>query len=212
MLEFLANASGATWQVTRESDGYRLTSSGLDSIDDSRELHEQAKRVVEVISGIMSLQFGSEGTIGIAGVGRIEVDRPMSQFVFPDAIRMEMGAGAPPLTVAFVRSSVLLGLTNDVFYKALRLYGSGDRSWSNLYPVFEIMQSSVGGALQEWASKSEIERFCRTANSPLVAGDEARHGDSQHAPPGKPMSKRGARLLIERLLHRWLESGRPKTN
>jgi hypothetical protein len=55
-----------------------------------------------------------------------------------------------------------------------------------------------------WSSRSQIEKFKRTANSASAAGDDARHGKKEGVPPPSPMSLSDAESLIEGMLRRWL--------
>jgi hypothetical protein len=90
--------------------------------------------------------------------------------------------------------------------RALRLIGQAETTWPGLYHLYEVVLGDVGGLIYDdgWASRIEVERFRRTANSPAVLGEHARHGRETTEPPSNPMSLREARDLVERLVRRWL--------
>jgi hypothetical protein len=103
---------------------------------------------------------------------------------------------------------VTLGRHDEKVADVLRVWGSrhaGD--WSTLFKLKEKIDAAVGGSLVErgWATKRELERFNRTANSHRILGDAARHGVQTSEPPAKPMTIEQARQLIDRLIRRWFE-------
>ncbi len=102
---------------------------------------------------------------------------------------------------------ILMG-NNDVA-DAVRIYCK-EQSWSNLYKVFEIIESDIGDKYitYGWATKKDAERFTRTANSRLAIGDDARHGHKKFAPPKNPMSLYEAKSLIRNILINWIRSKR----
>lgn len=62
--------------------------------------------------------------------------------------------------------------------RALRLFGSDVHDWVNLYRIYEIIESDMGGLIAMinlgWTSKLRVSNFKHTANSVSAAGDEAR--------------------------------------
>jgi hypothetical protein len=76
-----------------------------------------------------------------------------------------------------------------------------------LYNICDVIQKGTSGKkIEGWPSEKQIERFTRTACSPDVVGDEARHGVQKGDPPAKPMLLPEARLLIDTMLALWLEN------
>jgi len=94
--------------------------------------------------------------------------------------------------------------------RALRLIGQCEVSWTSLYHVYEIVLADVGGRIYDegWATRTEIERFRRTANSPAALGEHARHGRETTEPPTDPMALEAARVLVEGLVRQWLDDKR----
>ena len=107
---------------------------------------------------------------------------------------------------ADVQSWMTLASEDPNVAQALRLLGQGDVTCSGLYHLYEIVLGDAGGRIYDegWVTRSEIERFRRTANSPAVLGENARHGHETTEPPSNPMSQGDAQQLIEGLLVRWL--------
>lgn len=90
--------------------------------------------------------------------------------------------------------------------RALLVVGRADLNWADLYHLYEVVLADVGGRIYDegWASRTEVERFKRTANSPAVLGEEARHGRETTDPPPNPMSRPDATALVVGLARRWI--------
>ena len=84
--------------------------------------------------------------------------------------------------------------------QALRLLGQNSLTWAGLYHLYEIVLADVGNRIYDegWATQSEVERFRRTANSPAILGEHARHGREHTQPPPNPMSEDDAKTAHHR--------------
>ena len=95
--------------------------------------------------------------------------------------------------------------------RALRLRDKTSLSWTELYRLFEVIVDGSGGAdaivEAQWASRTQLRRFKHSANSVVVAGDEARHGVEPTSPPSDATTISEARSLVDILLARWLGDG-----
>ncbi len=107
-----------------------------------------------------------------------------------------------------VEEWVALANTDQKAAKALRLLGTREQSWTELYKLYEIVHSDVGNKVFEngWATRNKIRLFTHTANSAGAVGDDARHAKEELAPPPSPMPLLEAQTLIRRLVMRWLRS------
>jgi hypothetical protein len=101
-----------------------------------------------------------------------------------------------------------IALRSDDVRDALAILGRDDVRWHDLYHVFEIVESNVGERIHRegWATKAEVKRFRRTANSRRALGREARHGHKQYSPPKKPMALDQARKLVFGIVREWLRA------
>jgi hypothetical protein len=97
---------------------------------------------------------------------------------------------------------------NEKVRQALRFWVKGSENWADLYKVHEVIESDFGDAVYTngWASKIEVTRFTRTANSVEALGDQARHAKKYAEPPSKPMTIQEAKGLIKHLLEKWIDS------
>ncbi len=84
--------------------------------------------------------------------------------------------------------------------EAIEIFGGRPHDWVNLYRIFEIIEGRADIIGSGWASRSETERFTRTANHPDAAGPEARHARSSVQPPPRPMTLEEGVELIRRIM------------
>lgn len=91
-------------------------------------------------------------------------------------------------------------------YDALAVIGRKHLSWPELYLLFELVQSEVGGQMHElgWVSKAEANHFCHTANSYSALRSEGRHGRDLGRAPESPMEQSAAVAMIRALVLAWL--------
>ncbi len=108
-------------------------------------------------------------------------------------------------------ASILPSLkANKDVQEALYYLGAEGNVWSNLYKASEVVEEHVGGgkAVVEkgLCSRSAWERFRRTANHQEAIGRFSRHARSQAKPPPDPMTDSEARLFLDALVKRWIDS------
>jgi len=91
---------------------------------------------------------------------------------------------------------------------ALVILGRSSPSWSELYVVYELVQSNDGSRMkqEEWISHSDEKLFTRTVNSHISLRTEARHGKDTATPPLAPMEKSKAINLMKSLVRLWFKS------
>jgi hypothetical protein len=94
---------------------------------------------------------------------------------------------------------------------ALFYLGAEGNAWANLYKACEIVEDRVGGHAKVvfqkgWCSRSEWERFHRTANHQEAIGLFSRHARSRVMPPPDPMTAAEARHFVGGLMKEWIQS------
>ena len=96
--------------------------------------------------------------------------------------------------------------TNEALREALHTYAAIDQNWRGLYTVFETIEAAKNGKIPSaWATKGEISKFTKTANSYHAVGPDARHGFGASEVIGPEMTLAQARALIQKLLQAWIE-------
>jgi hypothetical protein len=106
----------------------------------------------------------------------------------------------------FGRVRDLMSRDSDV-NEALLYFGADANPWANLYKACEVVQDRFGSQIvtQGWCSRTNWERFNRTANHQEVIGAFSRHARSKVAPPANPMTLNEARSVVRDLLHGWIQ-------
>jgi len=216
-LNFLPNI-----KVVEEYERYYISANEFDSCAEAREVLLQGTNLVNVINGIAQLQNSNWKPVKLIGVARNEIDGSRTQFLSPEPIQGRSKVSAN-LTViradgtvntsrqpSFIESVFTISTRNANVERALRIYGSREHNWVNLYIIYEIVESDVGGknviGANGWCSETQIRNFKHTANSVGAVGDESRHGKESTAPPSIPMPLEEARILIVSLLKQWIRS------
>ncbi len=202
--------------IKDESKDY-LSCSGFNSITDAEVVCAQATELIKVINGTAKLSFPNIKIISHSGIIK-SIERNENgelkgggTYIFPPPmeVRLFMTAsvriGEKILPTA-VEEWTALSKEDEKVQKVFVLFGNNDHRWDDLFKIFEIVESDVGGKMVSngWITKYQKEKFTNTANSSTAIGVEARHGHSKHAPPKNPMTKGEAIDVISTLLKRWL--------
>jgi hypothetical protein len=208
--------------ITEEDSRYYLRSDEFNAYTKARDVLNRGTEVLKVINGIAQLEIQNWRNVRVCGVARDEANGTRTQFAFPEPIiaRTRFSANATVIksdgTVqtskpqSTIESYLKIAKKDACVEKALRIYGSREHSWSNLYIIYEIIESDMGGKDliigNGWSSGSKIEKFKHTANSVSAAGDDARHGKENTEPPASPMPLSEAESMIGDLLKQWIRT------
>lgn len=208
------------FSLTEKNGKFVLRATAFDGMNDVDEVRAKAKELVTSLSGASRALLGAQKQLEVGGVTLIRPDGTKNHFVLvepaaisvrglPVSVRVTKSDGSVEEHHAAdpVRQWLDVAVKNPTVAKALRLRDKGGLDWVELYRLYEVIESDIPKheiVQKSWASKKEIRLFKRTANSPAVLGDEARHGKEQYQPPANPMSIREARSLVERILRKWI--------
>ncbi len=208
--------------IVAENNCFYLTAEEFDLHSEVREVLSRAAEIVKVINAIAYLEIENWENISVKDAIRKDSQGNIHRFLIaePGHFRMRGGNVTFKITRAdgTVEESPIPQNTLSSFFKtsqndanvnkALRIFGGREHTWSNLYIIYEIIESDVGGksviVSNNWCSGKKIENFKRTANSLTAVGDEARHGKETSNPPPSPMLLDEAKTLIENILKKWL--------
>lgn len=116
------------------------------------------------------------------------------------------GAGLQPRISSPGRALQELARTSAAVADVLAITGRSSHTWSELYLVFELIESDLGSTMftEGWITKAEKRAFCHTANSYSALGRRARHGRDRGQAPAKPMTFGEAGVVVTRLVAGWL--------
>ena len=211
-----------TISITEEANRFYLRADEFNVCTEARDVLNRGTEILKVINGIGQLEIQNWQTINVCGVARDESNGTRSQFLFaePAIVRAKVSAN---LTVNKVDGTVItsrprssiepflrIAKKESNVNKALRIYGTREHNWVNLYIIYEIIESDVGGKSviinNGWGSQPKIEKFKHTANSVGAVGDDARHGKENTHPPTSPMSLSDAKDMIRGMLKQCVQA------
>jgi hypothetical protein len=150
------------------------------------------------------MESRSSGSRTPAGLflGRAEYGEPLASrsiFLMVGGIQVTTRVGIPSVTVrgqqAQPREDPMLTVAskNAHVAEALRLYGSREPDWRDLYFILELVEEEIGKTVSRkgWVPENVRDLFRRTANNSTVLGNLARHGSRKKPPPKHPMGASG---------------------
>lgn len=206
-------------RILERNGQHFFESSRFDNLAKSEEVSSLASDVLSVLTGAVHLSLGGRTPLLVANVATVGPDGQRNVFITAsdtayarDTAHVEITGSNGTVEVINpadeVPSWVRLGLADPKVAKALRLLGTQEHNWGNLYRIYEVIEEDVGKidniTQYGWATKTSIKRFKHTANSPGAIGDASRHGKEPTSPPSDPMALSEARALVQVLLHNWL--------
>ena len=209
-----------------EQDGkYLFCWSVLDGLSDATQVKAVADEQIARLSGSASLTLGAIEPIEVTQGILVGDDGSRTIHVFTDlavifrasdpTLRIGRADGTEEIHRPADRARVwqTAAESSEDVARVLRLSAGREHDWVELYRILEIVKASIGrnGTTitdAGWATRGQLERFSRTANSPdpEAAGDAARHGHSKEQPPPRPMILNDARELIRQVVRQWLDA------
>jgi hypothetical protein len=204
-------------RLTEEGGRFVLRCSEFADVADGQIVRSRAREIAASLSGAVTVILGRSVTLAATGLAELRRDGTRNHFLEVQSARMVMRAMPVTLQVTHPDGSVTVARPGDPVLgwvkaadgaenvrRALRLISEAELGWVELYRIYEIILDDAGDRLFEWATKSAVNRFKRTANSVGAIGDLARHGRERGQPPPDPMSLGQARALIFDLVKTWL--------
>lgn len=212
--------------ISPDGEEYLLRSGRFLPEDTADVVRQKAEEITTMLDGASRLVLASVQPITAGAVYRYQENGGRGVYVFVKPGVLTLRAFAPSVLVGQadetvrefhpsdpVKSWVGAATKSEAVRRVLGIYAGGTLDWVNLYRVIEIVLDDVGGlaAIQGegWATKTAMERFKHTANSPGAVGLEARHGVETTDPPKKPMAISEAKALVNFIVHSWLGSKEP---
>ena len=205
-------------RVIEQEGRYYLTSSDFDAMEDSSAIWTHAHVLLEHMQGAAKLYRTNFQRIGlgvmISGFQGCHhsLVHIAERIVFRDKASGVVTINGKEIPEIYPHKDwATLAQHDEAVARALQLWGNGPMDWVNLYRMFEVVESDVGGQMYQagWVTKKEIGRFTGTANSMKAIGDDARHAKPNLQPPSKPVTLEEARELIAHLVREWLASKLP---
>jgi hypothetical protein len=212
---------GGRTQVVKRKDAYYLVLPLEDVEANYEPVRNMAVETVARLNGAMTLLVDDHRPIEVAEAAYCALD-DSGQIAFTvnplDTAGVRDKAGHLIVTIDGVpqadsrsgqAATMLVAATRKPpLADALALLGKASPSWAELYLVFELVQSNVGGKMFEsgWISTADETRFSRTVNSYTALGRFGRHGKDRGDPPASVMTHRQAINVLRTLVFGWAQS------
>lgn len=225
-LVYLCTLRSSEWSVKEENGNYYLKCKSFDQKTDGRSVFDCTTQILDVMNGIMKLEYPNMQPIKAVQVIQTRNDGKHTQVVLPAFIPSGERIFPPKVFLAddskclqgqnIMESRIDIAEQDKLVSRALTLYGALEHNWKNLYMVLEVIEQDVGGENElikkPWAIGYDIKLFKRTANNFIVIGREARHGHDKDKPPKNPINLSEAQALIRNILSKWIHSKSCSTN
>ncbi len=208
-------------KIVKQNGLFKLVGRVFDGIDSNDKARKTAEEQLGRISGLAFLNLQLKAPLQVKSVASLDDEgHAKSCFITSPAATIDtylsLVVTDPQGNVISrspspdsIHASLNLAGSDKNVDKVLRLLGSGDFGWVNLYRIYEVVAADAGGehALEKkrWVDPKDLDLFHHTANSPQAAGDSARHGKPAGSPPRQPMSLSEAQALIRTLAQKWLQ-------
>lgn len=198
--------------VFQKGQAFFLKCSNFNRAIDAKDVFEQAKRILPILSGATRLELGQPLELG--KVFRVNDDGTLQEFGFcwgeftlPKLFMRGSGTGAQVSNIADNVNVWLKTAQKDAkATEALSLFGSIELNWVILYKTFEIIEVDIQTKVYKkgWANKTAEERFTRTAQPHR----HAKHSKKiqEWRPHDNPMRFEEAVAFIRTILDAWLRS------
>lgn len=159
-LEYLTHNELSEWLVFKEKEAYYLKSVTFNSLNDLSKIRYEAKSILEKINGLARLQNAQFQSVEIDSVTKkIDNDGKTNNYIsLSGNIIVTSRTGDVKLTVVnpdgkiddskqptFIENHYSTASQDINVMDVLRIIGSLENNWSNLYKVFEIVRDDIGG-------------------------------------------------------------------
>jgi hypothetical protein len=198
--------------VLFEQDQHYLAGADFAPLQSATEVRECAEAALDIITAAARLLVGVFAHPKLGAVYREEADGTRHATVFGavlDAVvRTKLGVvGQSAKRPTRAQALVAMANLHPSLSTAMLLWSDDARTWPRLYRIMEELENALGTSVNKagLCAANERERFRRSANSPTVAGRDARHANGAALPPSKPMSLNDAVALIRSLFVGTLE-------
>lgn len=201
--------------IFQEGQEFILKSTNFNQLKSAVEVRKRAEEILSLLNGTTKLALGTQQKLIIDAVVEIPDDGKKVTVLFlsdtlpvgsstststkTDNGKVQENHSADPIP-NWIRTAQTDKNVAEIF----QVLGTSVLNWINLYRVYEIIKSDVGGidtiVDNGWTTKGQIDLFKQTAQP-------YRHGKLKgYTPPKKPMALSEAESLIKRILRSWLRA------
>jgi hypothetical protein len=196
-----------------------LSSARFVPLTNGGDVLDAAERLVQQINGAMLVQLGDHVPVQLGAAfegdpfGKSNINIKIAETIscstrlFPPALSGPGTTGLAPATAALRDAAD----SDPDAAEVLRLLSQTAPDAFTLSKVIEIIGEHTIKR-HRWVSTKQLGRFSNSMNNQRVLGDGARHANTKHDPPKKPMLLDEARQFVREIAHKfvlWCGSGRP---
>jgi hypothetical protein len=206
-------------QVEKQGDSYFLVLPCAVAGHGYEYVHAIASQHLELLNGIGRILYRAfrpislaDTFVGVNAAGGVvhTVVQPGSTEIRSKAGTLQVeidGALYPDPTTNAASPYLKAAARAKEARSAIALLGKPNRTWTDLYNLFELVEADMGGRMYAmgWISKAKATKFTATANSFTTLGLQGRHGKDTGRAPINPVAHQEADKLILTLVEQWLK-------
>jgi hypothetical protein len=210
---YTSNADSEPELAEEKTSGYFLLSTDFESCTKVIEVLQRAENILPLLNGILKLKYvGYLTAVQLGGVYRLDIAGRMIKKPglvvtltrYPKQKTLQSANTRPPTLVDLWQ----VAWNNREVAEAMHHFAN-QRSWFNLYKVYEVIEHDIGkDTLVEW-THDRIHDFIYSANNAHASGYNARHFSGKYPKPSAkrtPMTLNDATYFIAALLSRWIQT------
>lgn len=207
------NLRTSDWKILNMDNMYYIASESLNKLQDSNEILSAVNLFLDILNGAVCVLEINHKTVFAGSIykvypnGRKDVSIQLNTIKGFSRVRGSLTIKGDNTTTATTVEKYLKLAEKDVHVRAALNFFKRI-AWGNLYKVYEIICKDMNGEknIYQFCPKSQIILFRRTAQSPDIIGEDARHAYQRHKPPKEIITVKQAHSIIKRLFENWIKS------
>lgn len=205
----------SNWKVTQEVDGFYISSSDLDKLNDHSDIFSKVRQFLDAANGAANIVHSNHKPVGLGALKERNENGGFNIFVSISGTieaRSRMSAtmttnqNPDPNNIKKTIEEWLEIADRDENVRDV-LHFFNEATWWNLYKIYEIIKDDLGGQnrLYQLIPKNEIKQFTQAAQSRALLGDHARHASKTYIAPAIPLTLGQAQLTLKKLFTNWIK-------
>lgn len=203
--------------ILEENENIILKSDSFKDLNSKDEVKEKATKMLTTIIGITKYKLNPDETINIDHIYSVDENGNKHAFIeirdtisVSDSVFLKVTDKNGNLikqrdSSDILRDLVILSQQDPSVDKVLAHIRHDFETPSGFYKIYEIIQEDVGNIPKKgWCSKSKLDAFKHSCNSPEVFGAAARHAKSNGSKPKKCMTLIEAKSIVVSIVDQWL--------
>ena len=213
--DIMLGFKASEWKITKETEGYYLTSESFNETFDHDEILSNVNLLLDILNGAANIIHKDHKRIETGCLVEVDEDGHRNIFLsIHERVTLRDRCNADILRDGKILERPLSKIEDWVTkakkYVSVRdaLHFFNEITWWNLYKVFEIIRDDVGGkkSIYKIIDEDELKCFEDVAQRRDLLGDNARHASKSFNPPTKILTLDEATNTIIKLFENWINS------